>query len=497
MGCSRNFLLCSWPSPPNPALEDGAVAENVDPRGFSDYGVSEQLDTKRHGKQIMPANDLTHHSGCSYLEPILGAGPGNILPCLESLFATSSTHSKALASPREQRLFQHFHESTSGMLAARGFCYNPFVTCLLPLAMTNDGIMHTILAISASHYTSALGNDSLYALGRQHYAIAIRFAKHQITKFARGMCDQPLVLAALLLSLCEFEVMPPSLPALPQAQLTRPIKCVDGSLHGAVLHHLNAVTQILAQVPPSWLRSCEPLCEFIAELYTFLTTVSRNFGLAARHTTPQLHIMHKKVGLEGTFGQLYGFMFGCAYDLYMLIPQIQTLAVERHSQPNEDLHCEAEFRAIETQIGQWKPSEDITGKDVSDALKVSGLMLQQALYVYLSCAIHGPGKPNSLLLYDIQPKIQAFLNLMSLLPPACSEWTTMSWPMLVVGSCVRDQVRREIMLDCANERMPKMFGAYALMRTLRWLWESDDPTAFGPWGIEKIMTERNVRLCVG
>ncbi|KAK6364537.1 hypothetical protein LTS17_012160 [Exophiala oligosperma] len=94
--------------------------------------------------------------------------------------------------------------------------------------------------------------------------------------------------------------------------------------------------------------------------------------------------MHKKVGLEGTFGQLYGFMFGCAYDLYMLIPQIQTLAVERHSQPNEDLHCEAEFRAIETQIGQWKPSEDITGKDVSDALKVSGLMLQQALKAELS-----------------------------------------------------------------------------------------------------------------
>lgn len=205
--------------------------------------------------------------------------------------------------------------------------------------------------------------------------------------------------------------------------------------------------------------------------------------------------MTERIGPGEAPPQLQGFMFGCAYDLYTLIPQIQALAVDRH-QPNEDLLHEAEFRAIEAQIGQWKPPEDTTGEE-SHALKVSGLMLQQALYVYLGCAIHGPGKPNSLLLYDNQPKIQAFLDLMSLLAPACSAWTTMSWPMLVVGSCVRDKVQRETILNCADERMPKMFGASALMKILRWLWESDDPTAYGPWGIEKVMTERSVRLCVG
>lgn len=211
IGCSRNFLLCSWPSPPSPSLRDGADEETICP-GLPGCGISGAPGLGLQGKQITLVNVPIQHSRHADFESGICLGPGDPSLCLESLFATSSAHSKALAFPREQQLFQHFLESTSGMLAARGSRNNPFVTCLLPLAMTNDGIMHTILAISASHYTSALGDDSLYALGRQHYAVAIRCAKHQITRFARGMCNQPLVLAALLLSLCEFEVIPSFLP---------------------------------------------------------------------------------------------------------------------------------------------------------------------------------------------------------------------------------------------------------------------------------------------
>ncbi len=142
-----------------------------------------------------------------YTDPALDLGLTDATPCLLTLYTAPANYSKALSLPREQRLFQHYLESTSAMLAVRGHRRNPFVTCLVPLAMAHDSIMHALLAISGSHYTSSLRDESLYDLGRQHYGVAIRSAKHQITQFGHGVCNQPLVLMALLLALCQFEVI--------------------------------------------------------------------------------------------------------------------------------------------------------------------------------------------------------------------------------------------------------------------------------------------------
>jgi hypothetical protein len=205
IGCSRNFLLCSWPSSPKSnAWEESNLAAYTCP----DYGADPEQLSDLHSRS---STEPECTSGCllqAQDKPPLSLGPGDAVDCLLTLYTAPSNHPKTLTSPGERKLFQHFVESTSAMLAVRGHRQNPFVTCLLPLAMVHDSIMHAVIAISGSHYASSFQDEALYTLGRQHYGVAIRSAKHQITRIAQGMCKQPLVLLALLLALCQFEVIP-------------------------------------------------------------------------------------------------------------------------------------------------------------------------------------------------------------------------------------------------------------------------------------------------
>ena len=130
----------------------------------------------------------------------------DLLPESLLLILKPSDFPKTLATPGASRLFQHFFESTAGMLAARPDPQNPYAACLLPLAAQYDYVMHAVLACSGSHCASSKQDDTAYALSREHYAVALRAAKYQITRFSLGKCEDHLALVALLLTLCQFEV---------------------------------------------------------------------------------------------------------------------------------------------------------------------------------------------------------------------------------------------------------------------------------------------------
>ena len=106
--------------------------------------------------------------------------------------------------PSAQRLFQHYVERTASMIAAVNFTDKPFIKHLLPLASTNDGVLHAILALSSSHLS--FRDETSTALARSHYAVALRSVKYEVTNVGKGNRNESLNLLVLLLLLCQFEV---------------------------------------------------------------------------------------------------------------------------------------------------------------------------------------------------------------------------------------------------------------------------------------------------
>lgn len=210
VGCRRNFLICTWPKAPaenglthegppreicisdsdSPQSKGSSFTENSPPPGgFLELDFGRDSEGEAVGCTSPLENAVSDYLGHSM-----------------SLVRSPSNYPPTLATPGAQRLFQHFYESTAAMLAARLTPQNPFATSLLPLAVTHDFVMHAVLATSGSHYASSKQDESAYPLAREHYAVALRSAKHQITRFSRGMCEDPIGLVALLLMLCQFEV---------------------------------------------------------------------------------------------------------------------------------------------------------------------------------------------------------------------------------------------------------------------------------------------------
>lgn len=215
IGCRRNFLICTWP---NADTEDRMSRdESQSEISLSDCDTPQ---SKRNSLVDMSPplplfleldfdqsseGEVADSAECT--SSISSDNSGSEYPSYQiSLVKSPSNYPRTLATPGAQLLFQHFYESTANMLAARPAPQNPYTTSLLPLAVAHDYVMHAVLATSGSHYASSKRNESAYPLAQEHYAIALRSAKYQITRFSRGTCEHPAALVALLLMLCQYEV---------------------------------------------------------------------------------------------------------------------------------------------------------------------------------------------------------------------------------------------------------------------------------------------------
>lgn len=198
IGCARNHLLCTWPTlsvhrqfPAEPSIQDGASVDNPTGTGSNQVPLSSNgsvlnssrdLDSLRYKRVVTPSN------------PATASRPGTSPAWLPKLQHDQDA----------QRLLQHYVERTASKLAAINFPDKPFVSHLLPLASTNDGIMHAILALSSSHLS--FRDEDLTAVAYSHYAVALRAAKYEVTNVANGKRNEALHLLVLLLLLCQFEV---------------------------------------------------------------------------------------------------------------------------------------------------------------------------------------------------------------------------------------------------------------------------------------------------
>lgn len=171
-GCIRNGLDCSWPK-------------------------IDQQPEKRHGEKGEPSCEDDNEE----------ANIQNQHLCSLELCRASPSPFQGMKafSCESGRLFEHYLTETAVMIFAGVLSPNPFITCVLPLALTNSLLMHAVLAVSGSHLSFRLPEStSLQLATRKHYVQVLRGVQALISAGTSSVDDGilPLVIALL----CEYEV---------------------------------------------------------------------------------------------------------------------------------------------------------------------------------------------------------------------------------------------------------------------------------------------------
>lgn len=239
------------------------------------------------------------------------------------------------------------------------------------------------------------------------------------------------------------------------------------------------------------------LLGFFAEQYAYLALVSNvSFrpGRLGRYLEPELPCQSLEELNSGT--QIYGCLFGCSHQLYQSIPAICRLARKRQEEGSRlSESSTSQHHALLEMLLAWEPDPNSADPGFEDA----GRMYQRACLIFLHTSFHGALPPTDGLFDLIEPLLESFVESFSRLSYESAAWTTVSWPVLVAGSCMQKQHQRDILGDVVRKSTFRMLAVENILRPLSLLWTDMDSgeDAYGPYGLEAILDRHHLNLCVG
>lgn len=225
-GCSRNYLECIWPS--------GTPARQAPP-GQPHFRMGVHIEHIELYRPLSPPEDQKTTSEGSLSSPPPEQGPspsvnrytsspeqqrgyhdaterqsrssGYVTPYTMSPSPTSSA-CVAWMEPCSLLLLQHYLEETSTFLVAKPAHYNPYLTLIVPLAYSDDILMHAVLALSGTQLSFKKGRDHhIHLATRRHYSQTLRSLGPLIAE--QSVCEdteRALRIALVSLILCYVEV---------------------------------------------------------------------------------------------------------------------------------------------------------------------------------------------------------------------------------------------------------------------------------------------------
>lgn len=110
--------------------------------------------------------------------------------------------------PETAMLFDHFCHKTAPWLI-NGECYdNPVLRHIVPLTVTDDLVLRTVLAISGTHLLHS--TPSIASVAMKYYSYALRSLKQRLSDWLSSSNKDytPLFAAMVLLCHCEVSIQP-------------------------------------------------------------------------------------------------------------------------------------------------------------------------------------------------------------------------------------------------------------------------------------------------
>ncbi|KAK0384505.1 hypothetical protein NLU13_8591 [Sarocladium strictum] len=227
-----------------------------------------------------------------------------------------------LSSPVDRALFNHYTTVVSGILSRRPSILNPYNHHLLPMAHSNDLVLHCILALSGNHWRKM--QPSLANRGLVHKSQAQQLLAQLLPHVDKTSADIALV------------------------------ELFDGASQGWEVH-LNGAKRLLSalrrQHGDSWTSH-----------YQFLLRLSRFLDSAATTSTCRPPLIESEAeearaldGLAASSEEEDAAVYGIPKELFHLVDQVNTLADKRKYRV--DAVSEARFReeaaVVEDMLNTW------------------------------------------------------------------------------------------------------------------------------------------------
>lgn len=259
--------------------------------------------------------------------------------------------------------------------------------------------------------------------------------------------------------------------------------------------HLRAARELvkIAQGHPSEQQYSE-IFAVLFEVYTYYSTM-----ITFQHSASELDIQANIDSLQFyrslTSYSTFGYIMVAACDLFTLMPEVSlfSLLIRNLGKDDRGLEIDLLYRRLAANILSWQDHDLTQLPEVS--VKVT-LIYQNALLVFLHASYLGDETDRSMLEATLKPIVADTLSIFESIGQQPASVTTF-WPMVILGSCLREQQDKDRLLSYVNQRGLRSGIQGRACEALKWMWERQDEGVFGPVGLERFAKENNTGLCIG
>ncbi|KAL7787460.1 fungal transcriptional regulatory protein [Trichoderma ceciliae] len=310
-------------------LELSAETADWNPHGSSPVGWHESITS--YGSPLSDSHDSLTVSPMSSMSSMSSLSSMSSMSSLSSLSVYSPQLLPQLSSSHDRALLNHYTTIVSSLLSRRMSQSNPYNGYLLPIARSNDLVMHCILALSANHWRKL--QPQLADRGIYHQSKATQSLARLLPHVDRSNADIALVSSLLL---CMTELF-------------------DGTSEGWQLHLKGAkrlLTTLMNQQRGDHMNGHNK----------FLVRLARFLDSAATTSTCKPPLMGEDEREAATLDRLTAApdeedsaIYGIPKELFHLVDVVNALADKRKTRV--DRVSEAAFRKeasqIEERINHW------------------------------------------------------------------------------------------------------------------------------------------------
>jgi hypothetical protein len=268
---------------------------------------------------------------------------------------------------------------------------------------------------------------------------------------------------------------------------------VSGNSEGATFYHLRASRQFVLSLLKKLRKyyGKEELSEyaFLVEVYSFLASISNiTFNSISEERAVPYDASVYPVD-DWTENKTDRVMLGCATTLFKLIPQVCQFGRERFleegtpSSPSD--HITASYEYFQSQIRGWKPPLQFNQKEAIPGTLDVAYIYQEALLIYLHAGFYASDVSHPEFCKKVAPSVIRIFSLMESIPqvpPTVGLWSTLLWPLMMVGSCLTSLSHKKQWLEIYRQSPCKMAIMDRAVELLDLVWEQDNDVVFGPYG---------------
>lgn len=520
-GCTRNFLECDWPklvTDKDWALKAKSGASGGKVKHLNQttpesglaraqhmvFVVERSRPTSLEQKPILPPR-TTLERGFSE-DPVTGGVADGSLTLWRALPASFMSDDRPiLLTPHSFLLLQHYLEDTACVLVPKLRRRNPFITHVLPLAYSDDLLMHAVMALSGIHLSyQQKDNLDIQLATRNHYSLLLKGLRLAFVDESKQPCtERSLRLLVILVVLCHVEV---SGLQSPEVVLTAPYLLYDQALsgdpHGGIFPHLRASRQLilgLLQKDNINMDSDDKRMKgFVLEVYAYLVLANNitPYGRNEARTLPLDPFITSFETLREY--ETFGLFFSCGHGLFETIPKICIFAMDRLSEEEGSNVCSMEnqrtYQHLVSSLLEWKsPPVDLEMIEFENAHRSAGEVYRQALLMFVKAAMCGSVVDNPKVIAEIQGHIEVIEDAMPILHVSPFV-TVMLWPLMIMGSCLTSPRERAGLMRSLEASSIELMQVAEAAKLLQLLWDDNDRRAYGPFGLHLIMQKHNINF---